>query len=65
MSKLYFSKVEKKLNKVVLIAYLFHDIRWFSNADTSHVFHIFKNVKDIYLNLEKLFLDQFASNLAS
>ena len=52
MIKLYLSKVKTNLNKFVFISYQFHDILCFSNADTSHVFHVLKNVEDIYLSLK-------------
>ena len=36
---------------------------FFLNADTSHVFHVSKNIGNINLCLKQFFLVQFASNL--
>ena len=47
MIKFYLSKMTKNFYKFAVIAYYFQDIYCVLNADTLHVFHISKNIKDI------------------
>ena len=64
MIKFYLSKVPMDLNMFAFIADLFHDICCSANANTSYVFHVSENIKDINLWLKQFVIVQFARNFA-
>ena len=55
---------DKELKQVCPNCLLVPRYSFFLNEDTSHVFHVSKNIDDINLCLKRFFLAQFAINLA-